>query len=347
LLAGINARTAALAGLESRAHTDRHEEFHRQFTLAWNFLTIQTARHCGRYCAKPEALRWQAPLAILDIDGVLDRRLFGYPCTTKAGMEALALLHAHGFSIVINSARSPLEVREYCRAYGLAGGIGEYGSYLYDAVTGRERTLVSPESEEQLQRLRVALARIPGVFLNDTYRHSIRAHSYSSGNPVPLSKIVMHRLMAELALDRLHFHQTEIDSTVVAAEADKGRGLEALLRWVGLENADTTAVGDSSPDLSMFRVARRSFAPAQIGCAREARLLGCHIAGAPYQAGLLAIVRELVHADGKRCSRCAGLQRTWPRGDLFFDLLRAADRSPRSLLGRTLLDFKAWRVFVK
>jgi len=347
LLAGLNARAAALAGLESPVQTDRHAEFHSQFTRSWNFLTLHTVRHCGRLCHKPAVSRWQSPLVVLDIDGVLDRRLLGYPSTTAAGLHALSLFHTHGFSLVMNSARSPLEVREYCHSYGLAGGIGEYGSYLYDAVTGREQSLVSPQSATQMDRLREALKRIPGVFLNDTYQHSIRAHTYANGGPVAISRLTMHRLLADLGLDRLRYHQTEIDSTVIAAEVDKGRGLDTLLRWVGLQDADTTAVGDSSPDLPMFRVTHRSFAPAQISCAREARLLGCRLAARPNQAGLLEIARMLVHPDGKQCPKCAAFERNWPRGDPFFDVLQAADKSRWSLLLQASLDPSSFRVFVK
>ena len=54
----------------------------------------------------------------------------------------------------------------------------------------------------------------------------------------------------------------------------------------------------------MFRVATRSFAPANISCRRQARLLGCQIASHPYQRGLLEIVRKIVHPDGGHCERC-------------------------------------------
>ncbi len=52
-------------------------------------------------------------------------------------MEALSLLHDHGFAIAVNTARSVAEVKEYCSTYGFAGGVAEYGSFLWDAVRDR------------------------------------------------------------------------------------------------------------------------------------------------------------------------------------------------------------------
>ena len=49
--------------------------YHRRFMNAWNFLTVHTARHCGSLCHPRTELRWRAPLVVLDIDGVLDRRI--------------------------------------------------------------------------------------------------------------------------------------------------------------------------------------------------------------------------------------------------------------------------------
>jgi hypothetical protein len=132
--------------------------------------------------------------------------------------------------------------------------------------------------------------------------------------------------MADLGLDRLCFHHTTIDTTVVAKEADKGSGLAALRDWV-LPDAETIAVGDQEPDLAMFRVATRSFAPANIGCARQAQILGCRIARRGRQRGLLEIARALAHPDGTRCPRCAEATTAARGPDLFMDVLRAADRS--------------------
>src|SRR5256885_9377902 len=114
----------------------------------------------------------------------------------------------------------------------------------------------------------------------------------------------MRDLMGRLGADRLDFHQTYLDTAVFAKDVDKGRGLLALLELAGQRDCETIAIGDSEPDLAMFRVANRSFAPSHISCRSMARLLGCRIADRPYQAGLLSSVRSILHADGRRCDRC-------------------------------------------
>jgi hypothetical protein len=153
--------------------------------------------------------------------------------------------------------------------------------------------------------------------------------------------------MSDLGLDRLCFHHTTIDTTIVAKEADKGSGLAALRDWV-LPDAETIAVGDQEPDLAMFRVATRSFAPANIGCARQAQILGCRIARHAHQRGLREIARALVHPDGARCQRCAEGNTPAARAPgLFMDVLRAADRSWIANLLSALLDSSPFRIFTR
>jgi hydroxymethylpyrimidine pyrophosphatase-like HAD family hydrolase len=367
VLAGTWTMASALKALFSGAQPA--ERLHRQFVTAWHFLTVHAARYCGARCGVPPTPRWRSPLVVLDIDGVLDRRLFGFPCTTAAGIEALSLLHAHDFALAVDTARSVAEVKEYCRAYGLVGGAAEYGSYVWDAVNERGRVCLGPESLRQLNEMRQALARLPGVFLDDRYHYSIRAHTYEDHSPplsraqvpyrlssirsftwedrapAPLPTLTVQQLLAQHRLDGLCFQQTTLDTTILAREVDKGSGLQALLREAGQADAETIAVGDTEPDLALFRVARRSFAPAQITCARLARSLGCTIARQPYQRGLLEVARSLVHPDGKRCPRCPARAR--PHQDLFLDLLAAADRRRSAVLLRALLDPKTYRVFVR
>ena len=346
LLAGLRAMTEATRNIEQHDLSHRQREYHNDYVRAWDYLTVQSARRCGRLCGAPPSPGWASPLVVLDVDGVLDRRLFGFPCTSLAGVQSLALLHAHGRAVALNTARSAREVKEYCAAYGCAGAVAEYGSYVWDAVGRRGRSLIAAEPLRQLDRARTALARLPGVFVNDGYEHSIRACTYEDGVPVPLPTLMIHRLLAEHGLNELAWHQTTIDTTVTARDVHKGTGLLALLDWVGLAGAETLAVGDSEPDLAMFRAARRSFAPSHISCGRLARFLGCDIAPQPYQRGLLHIVRSLVHPDGGRCDRCAGAERLWEPGeDLFLDLLAAADDKRLRRLVRALFHPAAFSVF--
>ena len=53
------------------------------------------------------------------------------------------------------------------------------------------------------------------------------------------------------------------------------------------------AVGDSEADLAMFKAASRSFALANLGCKRAARLFGCEVVAQAYQSGLLQIVQHV------------------------------------------------------
>jgi hypothetical protein len=121
-----------------------------------------------------------------------------------------------------------------------------------------------------------------------------------------------------------------------------------LLEFMGGNECQTIAIGDSESDLPMFAVATRSFAPAQIWCASWARSLGCQIAPRPYQTGLLSIVRLLIHPDRQRCPRCACFK-DWPAkgSSLFLDLLEVADRSRPLQLLQALRDPISFQAFTK
>jgi hydroxymethylpyrimidine pyrophosphatase-like HAD family hydrolase len=363
LLAGIWAMNQAqeqLFGMLRDAGTQ--QEFHQRFMKAWNFLTVQTARYCGSLYSPPAEPRWRAPIVFLDVDGVIDRRLFGFPATTAAGIESLSMLSGHGVSVALNTARSVAEVRDYCQAYHLAGGVAEHGSYLWDAVAQRGHVLISPKAARQLDRLKRRLQQIPGVFLDDRHEYSIRAFTYRNkpdgmfssmmksirsadvgdGALSPVPTLIINHVMAELGLDQLCFHHTTIDTTIVAKDVDKGTGLVAFRDWVLSPDAETIAVGDTAADLTMFRTATRCFAPANISCASQARLLGCHVVDKPYQRGLLAIARAITKTDGPPSG--AALPHT---PNLFLDTLRVADRSWSKNLFEVLADPGAFRIFMR
>jgi len=131
---------------------------------------------------------------------------------------------------------------------------------------------------------------------------------------------------------------------VLAVEIDKGQGLLALLDLAGAEGLETIAIGDSEPDLAMFRVTSRSFAPRHISGRTIARMLGCRITDRAYQGGLLSAARMIVHPEGGRCPRCSCPPR--PSG-LFWDLLKIADCTPVESLARALTDPMALQAFVR
>jgi hydroxymethylpyrimidine pyrophosphatase-like HAD family hydrolase len=342
LLAAIHSIGRALSGLHNARLLHRHQEFSRLYLEARSFLTLQTLRFSSSLVAKPATVEWASPLVVLDIDGVLDKQIFAYPSTTAAGILAISLLHAHGQPFAFNTARTVHQMKEYCRAYNCVGGVAEYGSYAWDATTDRSRVLVSDDSLDQMERLRQRLCQIPGVFINDEFQYSIQAFVYEKGATVPLPSILIRDLMAELKVDRLKFHQTFTDTTVVAKETDKGRGLKALLELANKGRLETIAVGDSEPDLPMFRVATRCFAPANVSCPSTASLLQCEISGQPYQVGLLQIVRSILHPNGDHCKRC-DIAINVPDGDLFFHLLQVADQTRLKRLIKALMDPLALR----
>jgi hydroxymethylpyrimidine pyrophosphatase-like HAD family hydrolase len=345
-LAGTAALEQALQNMEKGRLAHRQQQFHQQYLVAWNFLTWQAAYFCGRLCRPPLAPQWQRSLAVLDIDGVLDRRVFGFPSTTVAGIQALSMLHAHDFGVVVNTARSVADVKVYCQAYGLAGGVAEYGSYVWDAVRDRGNPQVSVEAREQLNRVRDALRLIPGVFLDDGYQLSVRAFTYEQKRTTPIPTALAHRILADLKADRLRLQQNIIDTAIVAKEVDKGTGLLALLDWAEQRDVETFAIGDSGPDLAMFRVATRSFAPTRMSCRRELKELKCQISRRLYQPGLLRIVRSLVHPDGQSCPRCRSCGSSFHKVEnpllKFFEI---ADSSRHWLRVRAILDFLAFHCF--
>src|SRR5207249_709585 len=104
--------------------------------------------------------------------------LLGFPHTTREGLQSLALLRSHGFSVVLNTGRSAEHIRNYCRDYSLPGGIGEYGSVFVDAVRGRETPLIDPAAAQQLARFRETLLQARGVYIDPGYEYSIRAYRY-------------------------------------------------------------------------------------------------------------------------------------------------------------------------
>jgi adenine/guanine phosphoribosyltransferase-like PRPP-binding protein len=346
LLAGSWQMMRAVDNLTDARLAHRANEFNRAYLDAWNFLILHTSRFTADLCMpKPEA-RWDQPLVVMDIDGVLDKQIFGFPSTTAAGIRAISLLHAHDFALAVNTARSVMEVKEYCKAYRMVGGVAEYGAFAWDAISGKEEVLVSAPSLEQLNILSQELCKIPGVFFNDDYKYSIRAFTYSKGVTVALPTLLIQNLISSLKLDRLAFHQTFLDTAIFSKETDKGQGMVAMLALAGQPNEHTIAIGDSEPDLPMFAVANHSFAPAHISCKQPARMLGCTFGNGTYQVGLLDIAQRIVHNDGHRCAKCAACDGLLSdNSDVLIEMLKIADTDKIRSLAKSVFSRRALASF--
>jgi len=338
-VAGIRVRRAAIGNLEDARLIHRSEEFNREYIAAWNFLVLHTMRYCAKLCSPPERTGYHSPLVVLDVDGVLDKQILGFPSTTWAGIRAVSLLHSHGLATVLNTARSIPEVKDYCRHYGFLGGVAEYGAFAWDAGSNREEILVSQESLDELRLLAEHLRKIPGVFLNEDYTLSIRAYTFEGEITRALPTPLIRNLVSQLKLNRLSYHQTYTDTAVLAKETDKGRGLLALLALIGQPSIETLAIGDSEADLPMFKAAKRSFAPGNVTCRSQARAIGCHIEDKSFQNGLLNIVRHILHPDGDGCERCRSAEPpTSSTQNLVLRVLQHADEGQMKRFLRTICD---------
>src|SRR5262245_44786985 len=124
--------------------------------------------------------------------------------------------------------------------------------------------------------------------------NSVRSFSIGQGAPTPLPTLLLDHLITTLRLDRLVFHHTKVDTAIVPKCSDKGGrpdGFASSGLGAGRRDDCHRRLGGHLPT---FPAAKRSFAPAQISCRQQARLLDCRIAPYGYQRGLLDIVRSFI-----------------------------------------------------
>jgi hydroxymethylpyrimidine pyrophosphatase-like HAD family hydrolase len=328
ILYAMNALRAAKYWLARKPNGERAEDLNRRFIAARSFAAFQLARYCGRKLGAPPAA-WERRLCFLDLDGVLDWGLLGFPHTTQCGVHALQLLRHSRFSVVLNTARSLEHVREYCRAYRLPGGVAELGSVFWDAIQGRELPLIDAEAIAQIDSLREEIQRLPGVFIDPENRYSIRAYRFQDGYMRPLQAAEVAAVMDHTGCDRLTFVQSRADTYIVQEGAGKGRAMASVKAYLGCAGEPVAAIGDSAPDVDMLRAADTAYAPAN--ASREIGELiargECRRTSRPLQAGLLEAARELCRTAGHRPDAAAPCHDAEP-ASLIDELLQVPERRP-------------------
>ncbi len=280
------------------------------------------------------------PICAFDVDGVLETNPLGFPQLTPSSALTLRALMLHHFRPVLATGRSLPEVRDRCKAYGLAGGVAEYGAAIYNHATGEVMELLSEEDCRNLDRLRTTLSEIKGVYLDPDYQYAVRAYrKYAESSRCGLSPDDISLALELSHLDlpvRIISGQNQTD--FMAASIDKGKGLQCLLQ--DLQNSSPAketgvvfAVGDTVSDLPMLSLAKKSFTPGHA----HPSLTGAGVQrmSKPYQAGL-AQAAELIlgHRPGA-CPVCKWSSQSRHR-ELFLSLLSVQESGTWGMLVNAL-----------
>lgn len=276
---------------------ERHKEAALSSSEARRSLARAVQAYMGAtlLAAVPEAA--PAGTCAIDIDGVLEADLIGFPFLTPAGALSLRALRAHGYTVLLATGRSPDHVQDRCRAYGLAGGVAEYGSVAYDGQA--ERILVPPDAREALARVRGFLHAQPGVVVDPRYVHVVRAYLPRPAGPRrQIGPDLVAAALAQAGGVALRISAGATQTDFVAGAVDKGTALAGLLAGRPL----AFAIGDAPEDLPVLRMAAFPAAPANAHPAlAEAQV--------PIMRGLVqrglreAVGRFLGHAPGG-CPQC-------------------------------------------
>ncbi len=330
LFCGVSAmRNAAQKPIRETSRQEQVDS-NLRYLRARNFLIYEMNRFLGSRLRNSPAPKWFPRLFFLDLDGVFDVELLGFPHTTPSGLLSFALLQANEVSIVLNTGRSVTHVWNYCKNYGLPGGLAEFGSVFVDAVRRQELPLIDAEAAEQLIRCREAINKTSGVFLDPDYRYSIRAYRYQGRATSGLAVAEVEALLTGCRCGRLTFIQRAADTYIVQKDTGKGLGLLTVKDYLGCRNEPVATVGDSDQDLEMLMVADIAYAPAN--CSQRLRELAargrCRIVAQPFQRGLLAAVRELLRkwATTRVATQLHSIP-SWDSDDLIVKLLGVAERS--------------------
>ncbi len=308
-------------------------ELNQRVQWSWDFRVYSMNRFCSQLLSRESSdangQPTQAPkhgIFFMDLDGVFDSEILGFPHTTVHGLEAIALLRASGYTVIPNTGRSAAHVNNYCTNYGFRAGIAEYGSVIVDASTGREISLVENEDLKELEECRKTLVGMDGIFVDPGYRYSLRSYRYKENRTAGLSLQEAERILNEHGLSRLKVIARGADTYFIVRTVDKRSAAIKLTELLDIDTGVVAAIGDSDEDVPLLGWATHVFAPAN--CSRGILALAkagkCRVSTKKRQSGLLDAVLRLT-ASGRSESE---LFRSFPPESLqrlIMDLLTVAD----------------------
>jgi 3-deoxy-D-manno-octulosonate 8-phosphate phosphatase KdsC-like HAD superfamily phosphatase len=240
------------------------------------------------------------PLCGIDLDGVLETETLGFLGTSPAGGRALRALRAHDFRAVLVSGRSAGEVAERCRAYGLAGGVAEYGAATCSGGGADVRSELTGAQTAAVEAARAVLVPWPGVEIGSDHSFIVRAWTRdAAGRRCPLPR---EAVAAALACGPLRSIDGDDQTDLVPVGADKATGMRALADRLSTDGRLALAVGDTAEDLPMLGLASVAVAPRNASAA--VRDAGVRIARRSYQAGTAEAVGHLIGHEPGGCPQC-------------------------------------------
>ena len=331
ILAGTEGMKEAVDKINKISFSSQYGELNLDYIKAWSFLVSESSKYSGSLCAGAPVRDWKAPWFVMDIDDVLDKNIFGFPSTTANGVLSLSLLRAHNVCSLINTARSFEEIKGYCRNYGFAGGIGEYGSVIWDDMLQKEEILISNEAREELSLIREALAEMPGIFVNPFYQHSIRAYSYDRDRTIPIPEATIGEIFRKKKVSHLKAHRTYIDVAICDKDVNKGKALLKLREMKENAGGPIGAIGDTESDFPMLIVADKGYLVINSTADLQSKVkgFGVKLLGSSFQSGLLEGVKLYLH--GERTGDCKQCKETMKhvlgQSGVMWELMKIADMS--------------------
>jgi len=291
-----------------------------EFGIAGDRLPRAFQQYYGEMLASDVQAASSGPLCGIDIDGVLETMVLGFPATSPGGVLALRALTLHGFRPVLATGRSLSELRERCDAYRLAGGVAEYGAVVW--ASGQATVLNNSSEAAALERLRTSLRSLEGVELDARHEHSVRAYRFVGGRrralPVGVALSAVQRGSAGA---ELRIVNGLLQTDFVAARINKAAGLAWLAELVGADGQMALAIGDTESDTGMLRLASMPFVPA--GADAVLTQTGARILRGTGPAAVVEAARRLLGHQPGGCPICAPNPGS---SSLLLDLLRLQDR---------------------
>jgi Cof subfamily protein (haloacid dehalogenase superfamily) len=265
-------------------------------------------------------------LVISDVDGTLinpDRRL------TLRAITAVARLADVGIGFTLISSRPPQGLSALVAALNVRLPFAAFsgGNLLAPDMSLLEARHLSPETARQILVLLAARGVDPWVFTDEDWRlrnarapHVAAERGASGLDPMVVDdfECVIARvdkivgvsddlpLLARLESEaRVRLGQTATVQRshpyyldVTRADANKGDGVEALCRRIGVELRHTAVIGDMFNDISMF--ARAGFSIAMGQAPSEVKAAADTVTGSNAEDGFASAVEQLIRAHGAR-----------------------------------------------